>query len=63
MMTKEQVDRKTIIIDSSFNEIDKKAYWHSRTPGERLEHIERLRQMNYGDKATERLQRIFKIVN
>ena len=38
-----------------------KAYWHSRTPYECLEHIEILRRMNYGDQATRRLQRVFEI--
>ena len=63
MMTEEQVNRNILSIGTSFNDTDEKAYWHSRTPGERMEHLERLRQMNYGNKATERLQRILEIVN
>ena len=38
-------------------------YWHSKTPEERLVALEQLRQIVYGyDPATERLQRIFEVV-
>ena len=37
---------------------DECMYWWAQTPQERLCHIERLRQINYGYRATERLQRI-----
>jgi len=37
-----------------------RAYWLSRSPHERLEAAELLRQINYGDAAiTGRLQRVF----
>jgi len=40
-----------------------KAYWLSRTPEERLNAAEKMRQMVYGyDRATSRLQRVFEIV-
>lgn len=39
------------------------AYWHSRTPEERLEALESMRQTVYGyDPAVTRLQRILEIV-
>ena len=38
------------------------AYWHSRTPVERLEHMELLRRINCGDQAAARLQRVLEIV-
>ncbi len=39
------------------------AYWHSRTPEERLEALESLRQTVYGyDPAVTRLQRIFEVI-
>jgi hypothetical protein len=60
-MPEDKVDRTVLIIDSIFNDTEEIAYWHARTPGERLEHIERLRRINYGDKATGRLQRILEI--
>ena len=37
---------------------DESTYWWAQTPQERLRHIERLRQINYGYRAAERLQRI-----
>lgn len=36
-------------------------YWWSRTPEERLRHMELLRRMNYGD-STERLPRVLELV-
>jgi len=39
------------------------AYWHSRTPQERLEALELMRRRAYGyDQATARLQRVLEIV-
>lgn len=37
-------------------------YWRNTTVRERLQHIERLRRLNYGHRATERLQRVIRIV-
>lgn len=50
---------------SSFEEAEAadKAYWHSKTPQERLEALELMRQINYGyNPTTERLQRVLEIV-
>jgi hypothetical protein len=44
---------------SESEEID---YWRQTTVKERLQHIERLRRLNYGDRATERLQRTIRII-
>ena len=37
-------------------------YWLSRTYEERIEAIEYLRWVNYGDAASARLQRVFDII-
>lgn len=37
-------------------------YWRNTTTKERLQHIERLRRMNYGVRATGRLQRVFRVI-
>ena len=37
-------------------------YWLARTPTERLEHVEYLRRLKYGARATKRMQRILEIV-
>ena len=54
------LDRSAFAVFSSFAEADAadKAYWLSRTPHERLRQMETLRRMNYGSRATERLQRV-----
>jgi hypothetical protein len=42
---------------------DEKAYWLSKSPAERLEAVELMRQMVYGyDPARTRLQRILTVV-
>lgn len=50
--------RVTDINDDSV-EID---FYRSASFKERLQHIERLRRLNYGIRATDRLQRIIRIV-
>ena len=60
-----KVDRKTLSVLSSFEEADEvdKAYWHSKTPQERMAALELMRQINYGyDPTTERLQRVLEVV-
>ncbi len=41
---------------------DENKYWENTTIKERLQHIERLRRLNYGTRATARLQRVIQIV-
>ena len=44
------------------NDEDEKAYWLSKTPYERLDAVETMRQIVYGyDPATTRLQRVFEV--
>jgi hypothetical protein len=44
------------------NDEDEKAYWLSKTPYERLDAVETMRQIIYGyDPATTRLQRVFEV--
>lgn len=58
-----RIDRSVFSVFNSFAEADAadRAYWHSRTPEERVQHMLLLRQLNYGSQATERLQRVFEI--
>jgi hypothetical protein len=58
-----KLDKTAFSIVSSFEEADKqdKEYWRSRTPIERLQHMELLRRINYGSNATARLQRVLEI--
>lgn len=57
-----RLDKTKISVSDSFDNSEEKKYWHSRTPQERLLHMERLRRINYGHKATERLQRVIEVV-
>ncbi len=58
-----RLDKTAFSVISLDDEGGDKAYWLSRTPEERLEAAELMRQMNYGyDPATARLQRVFEIV-
>jgi len=58
-----RLNKKVISILSSFEEADKQdeEYWRSRTPIERLQHMELLRRINYGYDSTARLQRVLEI--
>ena len=60
-----EVDKETLSVLSSFEEADDadKAYWHSKSPQERMAALELMRQINYGyDPTTERLQRVLEVV-
>jgi hypothetical protein len=64
MKTREElfkVDR-TVLTVTSLHESDEKEYWLSKTPEERLQALELMRQIVYGyDPTTARLQRVFEI--
>jgi hypothetical protein len=55
-----RIDRKVFSV-GLMSEIEKDlTYWLSKTPEERIEAVEFLRQLIFGyDPATERLQRVF----
>jgi hypothetical protein len=57
-----RVDKTAFTIASLFDESDEKAYWHSKSPYERLQAVELMRQVIYGYKpATIRFQRLFEV--
>ena len=58
---RQYMDKTALSLVSGFDNSDEKAYWLSRTPAERLQHIEVLRRINYGHHATARLQRILEV--
>jgi hypothetical protein len=57
-----QIDKTAFKVSSLLDEFDEKAYWLSRSPQDRLRHMEYLRRINYGSRATARLQRVFEVV-
>jgi hypothetical protein len=56
-----KLDRTAFSVISLGDDEGDRAYWQTRSPQERLQHVEYLRRMNYGDRATARLQRVFEI--
>lgn len=57
-----RLDKTAFSVASLKDDSDEKAYWLSRTPMERLEAAELMRQVNYGyDPTTARLQRVLEI--
>jgi hypothetical protein len=57
-----RVDRTAFTVFPSFEESDRKEYWLSRTPRERLQYMEPLRRINDGSAATARIQTVLEIV-
>lgn len=55
------IDKSVFSVKRTFDETEDKRYWLSKSPQERLRHIEYLRQINYGHRATARLQRVLEI--
>jgi hypothetical protein len=57
-----RVDRTAFTIASLSDPSDEKEYWLSKTPEERLEAVELMRQIIYGyDPSATRLQRVLEI--
>ena len=53
------MDKSAFSAGSPYDEGDEKEYWRAKTPLERLEAIEFMRQVMYGyDPSTARLQRV-----
>ena len=49
-----RIDKEEFSVLSSFEEADAadKAYWHAKSPQERMEALELMRQINYGYDPT-----------
>ena len=61
-ITPPRIDRSALTVTSLEDSQEDKAYWLAQTPQERLRHLEMLRRINYGHRATARLQRFFEVV-
>jgi hypothetical protein len=53
-----KLDKNKFSVISLTDQSDEKNYWLTTSPVKRLQHIEVLRRINYGNSATSRLQRI-----
>lgn len=59
LVAQARVGRTVVSYGTLDDEGDDRANWHARTPEERLEALELMRQILYGyDPATERMQRV-----
>jgi len=57
-----KVQRNALKVASLFDQSDDKSYWLSKTPYERLQAVELMRQIIYGyDPSATRLQRVLEI--
>ncbi len=58
------LDKSAFSVVSSFDDADRRdaQYWWGQPAEVRLRHLEQLRELNYGDHATARLQRVFEVV-
>ncbi|NDD29943.1 MAG: hypothetical protein EB084_16935 [Proteobacteria bacterium] len=63
-MIPEQRVKRVIEVFHSYSDEEQRnrEYWWSRSPEERLQHIEELRRINYGNAITDsRLQRVLEV--
>ena len=59
-----RLDRSALQISTLGDDAEERAYWRAKTPEQRLEALELMRQIIYGyDPATTRLQRIFEVAD
>ncbi len=57
-----RMDKNTLSVTTLFEKSDNKEYWLSKTPQDRLEAVELMRQINYGyNPVNARLQRVLEI--
>lgn len=56
------IDRSRLKRMSTFDDPEEVEYWRQTSYEERLEHLQRLRRMAYGDKIRGRIQRVIEVV-
>ena len=56
-----KLDKTKFSVSNSFDGSETLAFWHAQSPEARLRHVEQLRRMNYGNRASARLQRLLEI--
>jgi hypothetical protein len=57
--------RRDALTLATFADMDRqdRAYWMRQTPQARLQAMELMRRINYGEAAAERMQRLFEVVD
>jgi len=62
-MIQVRINKKAFSVASLHEASDETAFWIKKTPEERFEAVEWMRQINYGyDPVTTRLQRVLEVV-
>ncbi len=56
------LNRASVKSVNRFDDREEIEFWKQTSIRERLQNIERLRRINYGVRATERLQRVIRII-
>lgn len=56
-----KLNRRAFSVVPVFEDTAEDRYWQARTVDERLQHMELLRRINYGPRATARLQRVLEL--
>jgi hypothetical protein len=57
-----RIDRQSLTVLSAFDESVDREFWFHKTPQQRIEQVEILRQLNYGHQSSDRLQRVLEVV-
>jgi len=57
----QRLDKSKFSIHSITDDLNDIEFWLNQSVDKRIEHIELLRILNYGDQASSRLQRFFEI--
>jgi len=57
-----RLDKTKISVVDVSDDSDEIEYWRNSSIEERLQHVERLRRLNYGVRFTDRLQRVIRVV-
>ena len=60
--TNDRVDRTAFSVVPLTEATNARDYWHGQSPEARLQHLLKLRKVNYGPAASGRLQRILEVV-
>jgi hypothetical protein len=56
-----KIDKTAFSVAELTDSDDAHAYWLNRSPAERLQHMQTLRLINYGNTASAGLQRVFEV--
>ncbi|HPB81826.1 MAG TPA: hypothetical protein PK200_07285 [Spirochaetota bacterium] len=56
-----EFDKSAFVVSDGFEKNDEREYWLSKTPEERLNAVELMREINYGNTYPRRIQRVLEV--